>query len=36
MNYWAGEMAQFLRALPVFTKGVCSDPSTYKAAHSHL
>ena len=33
---WAGEMAQWLRALVAFAENLDSVPSTYKAAHNHL
>ena len=36
MNYWAGEMAQWLRALPAFPELQSSILSNHMVAHNHL
>jgi hypothetical protein len=33
---WAGEMAQWLRALAVLPKVLSSNPSNHMVAHNHL
>jgi hypothetical protein len=33
--YWAGEMAQWLRALTVLLKVLSSNPSNYIVVHNH-
>jgi hypothetical protein len=35
-NSWAGEMAQWLRALTALLKVVSSNPSNHMMAHNHL
>ena len=36
MRFWAGEIAQWLRALPALPKVLISIPSNHMVAHNHL
>jgi hypothetical protein len=35
-SQWAGEMAQWLRALAAFPEALSSNPSNHMVAHNHL
>jgi hypothetical protein len=35
-KYWAGEMAQWLRAMTTLTEVLSSIPSNHVVAHNHL